>query len=200
MCLVDKYGTSRFVSCLLSLCFDKISLERRINCLDQKKIGALLKELRNEKGLTQEQFAEIVKVSNRTVSRWENGNNMPDLDILLEISDYYEIDLRELLDGERKSEKMNQELEETVLKAVDYTNSETEQYIKRVHWLLLVGAVLWFVSQLIIHTSLVENNVMSAISDFSEGAACGMVICGIVVTSRYGQRIKAFKQRLLKRQ
>jgi hypothetical protein len=95
---------------------------------------------------------------------------------------------------------MNQELEETVLKAVDYTNSETEQYIKRVHWLLLVGAVLWFVYQLIIHTSLVDNNVISAISDFSEGAAYGTVICGIIITSRYGQRIKAFKQRLLKRQ
>lgn len=49
--------------------------------MDQKKIGMLLKELRNEKGLTQEQFAELVSVSNRTVSRWENGNNMPDLDI-----------------------------------------------------------------------------------------------------------------------
>ena len=65
--------------------------------MDQKKIGSLLKELRKEKGLTQEQFAEIVNVSNRTVSRWENGNNMPDLDILIQISDYYEIDLRELL-------------------------------------------------------------------------------------------------------
>ena len=95
--------------------------------MDQKKIGALLKELRTEKGLTQEQFAEIVNVSNRTVSRWENGNNMPDLDILIQISDYYEIDLRELLDGERKSEKMNKEMEETVLKAADYTNSETER-------------------------------------------------------------------------
>lgn len=40
--------------------------------MDQKKTGLLLKELRNEKGLTQEQFAEIVNVSNRTVSRWEN--------------------------------------------------------------------------------------------------------------------------------
>lgn len=168
--------------------------------MNQKKIGTLLKKLRNEKGLTQEQFAEIVNVSNRTVSRWENGNNMPDLDILIQISDYYEINLRELLDGERKSEKINKELEETALKAVDYTNSETERYIKRVHWLLLVGAMLWFVSQLISHTSLVENNVVSAISNFFEGAACGMVICGIIITSRYGQRIKAFKQRLLKRQ
>ncbi|MDE6701954.1 MAG: helix-turn-helix domain-containing protein [Acetatifactor sp.] len=168
--------------------------------MNPKKIGALLKKLRNEKGLTQEQFAEVVNVSNRTVSRWENGNNMPDLDILIQISDYYEIDLRELLDGERKSEKMNKELEETVLKAVDYTNSETELYIKMVHGLLFIGAMLWLISQLIGHTSLVDNNVMSAISDFSEGAACGMVVCGIIITSRHGQRIKAFKQRLLKRQ
>ena len=111
--------------------------------MDQKKIGKLLKELRNEKGLTQEQLAEIFNVSNRTVSRWENGNNMPDLDILIQISDYYEINLRELLDGERKSEKMNKELETTVLKAVDYTNSETEKYTKRVFWILMTGAVLW---------------------------------------------------------
>lgn len=180
--------------------------------MDQKKIGRLLKKLRNEKGLTQEQFAEMLNVSNRTVSRWENGNNMPDLDILIQISDYYEINLRDLLDGERKSEKMskeseenkkseeNKELEETVLKAVDYTNSETERYTRRVHWLLLAGAMLWFVSQLISHTSLVENNVMSAISEFFAGMACGMGICGIIITSRYGQRIKAFKQRLLKKQ
>ena len=168
--------------------------------MDQKKIGSLLKKLRNEKGLTQEQFAEIVNVSNRTVSRWENGNNMPDLDILIQISDYYEINLRELLDGERKSDKMNKELEETVLKAIDYTNRETEQHTKRVFWLLLTGAMFWFISQLISHTSLIENHVMSAISDFSMGAACGMIICGIIITSRYGQRIKAFKQRLLKRQ
>ena len=48
--------------------------------MDQKKIGGFLKELRNQKGLTQEQLAEQFCVSSRTVSRWENGNNMPDLD------------------------------------------------------------------------------------------------------------------------
>lgn len=91
-------------------------------------IGEFLKELRKEKELTQQQFAEILNVSNRTVSRWENGNNMPDLDVLIYISDYYEIDLRELLDGESKSEKMNKEFEETILKTVDYTNTEAEKY------------------------------------------------------------------------
>ena len=68
--------------------------------MNQQKIGVFLKVLRKQKGLTQEQIAEKFNVSNRTVSRWENGNNMPDLDILIEISDYYEVDLRELLDGE----------------------------------------------------------------------------------------------------
>lgn len=168
--------------------------------MDQKKIGRLLKTLRKEKGLTQEQFAEIVHVSNRTVSRWENGNNMPDVDILIQISDFYEINLRELLDGERKNEKMeNNDLEKTVLKAVDYTNSETERYTEKVHLFLVAGVIFWFVSQIITHTSFAEDRIMGAISDFSEGVALGMMLCGIMVTSRYGKRIQAWKQRMLKR-
>ena len=74
--------------------------------MDQKKIGVFLKELRKKKEMTQEQIAEQFNVSSRTVSRWENGNNMPDLDILIEMSDYYELDLREILNGERKSGNM----------------------------------------------------------------------------------------------
>ena len=81
--------------------------------MNQEKIGKFLKELRKQKGLTQEQIAEKFNVSNRTISRWENGNNMPDLDILIEISDYYEVDLREILNGERKSENMDKEMKET---------------------------------------------------------------------------------------
>ena len=171
--------------------------------MNQQKIGTFIKMLRKQKGLTQEQIAEKFNVSSRTVSRWENGNNMPELDILIEISDFYEVDLRELLDGERRSEKVsneNDKKEETVLKAVDYANIETERYTKRVHWLLLTGAIFWFISSLINHTVLDSNTVLNAISNFAEGAASGMIICGIVFTSRYSQRIKVFKQRLLKRQ
>ena len=84
--------------------------------MDQIKIGNFIKALRREKGLTQEQLAERFGVARRTVSRWETGSNMPDLDILMEMSDFYAVDLRELLDGERKGEKMNKELEETVMK------------------------------------------------------------------------------------
>lgn len=98
--------------------------------MDQKKIGSFLKELRKEKGITQEQFAETLGVSGRTVSRWETGSNMPDLDIIIEIADYYDVELREVLDGERKSESMNKEMEETVLKVADYSNEEKNDFQK----------------------------------------------------------------------
>lgn len=44
--------------------------------MDQKKIGSFLKELRKEKNVTQEQLAEILGVSSRTVSRWETGGSL----------------------------------------------------------------------------------------------------------------------------
>ena len=53
--------------------------------MDQQKIGEFLKELRKEKGITQEQLADKLFVSRRTVSRWETGSNMPDLDVLVEL-------------------------------------------------------------------------------------------------------------------
>lgn len=58
--------------------------------MNQKQIGLFLKELRKQKGLTQRQLAEILGVSDRSVSRWESGNNMPDLSILVELADFYE--------------------------------------------------------------------------------------------------------------
>ena len=83
--------------------------------MDQKKIGGFLKELRREKGVTQEQLAERLGVSSRTVSRWETGSNLPDLDLLMVLADYHGVELRELLDGERKDTTMNPELKETVV-------------------------------------------------------------------------------------
>ena len=77
--------------------------------MDQMKIGELLRKLRNEKHLSQEQLAEKLNVSSRSVSRWENGNTMPDISLIIELADFYDIDIRELLNGERKSEKMDKE-------------------------------------------------------------------------------------------
>jgi len=108
--------------------------------MDQKKIGLFLRELRKEKELTQEQLAEQFNVSNRTVSRWETGTNMPDLSVLVELSDFYQVDIKEIIDGERKSEKMNEETRETLVKVAEYTEEEkkAQQYKMR----KVIGGIL----------------------------------------------------------
>ena len=98
--------------------------------MDTKKVGEFLKILRKERGLTQEQLAEILLVSGRTVSRWETGTNMPDLGILIQMAEFYAVDVKEILDGERKSENMDKELKETLSKVADYNKLEKEKVTK----------------------------------------------------------------------
>lgn len=114
--------------------------------MDQIKIGSFLRELRKEKGFTQEQLAEKFGVSGRTVSRWENGNNMPDISILVELADYYNVDIRELIDGERKSEDMDKQTKEIVEKVVDYTTEDKEQIIKKTLLWSRIGIVTLFLA------------------------------------------------------
>ena len=71
--------------------------------MDTKKIGIFLKDLRNEKGMTQEQLGEKLGVSNKTISRWETGKYMPPIDCLNMLSDIYNISINEILGGERAS-------------------------------------------------------------------------------------------------
>lgn len=98
--------------------------------VDNIKMGAFLKELRKEKELTQEQLAEKFAVSSRTVSRWENGKTMPEMSVLVELADYYGVDAKEIIDGERKSEFVAREDIDTLQKTTDYAEDEKEITIK----------------------------------------------------------------------
>ena len=101
--------------------------------MDQIKIGAFLRELRKEHELSQEQLAERFNVSSRSVSRWENGNTMPDISVMIELADFYDIDIRDLLRGERKSENMEEDLKETLEMVADYTEAEKAKILKKVY-------------------------------------------------------------------
>lgn len=165
--------------------------------MDQQKIGAFLKELRKEKTVTQEQLAEVLNVSRRTVSRWETGSNMPDLDILVELADYYDVDIRELLDGERRSEQMDKEMKDTVLQVADYSNEEKERLLRRMHWLFIAGLIGFAAFLVISAAGLADTSPYEGIGSFGLGIAFGMIILGVIFTSRYAARIREFKKRLL---
>ena len=115
--------------------------------MNQIKIGVFLRELRKGKGLTQEQLAEQFNISRRSVSRWETGSNMPDVGVLIEIADFFDVDICEIIDGERKSENMEKE-KETLKKVADYADAEKAKLKKKVSnifkWMcvMLLGSVL----------------------------------------------------------
>ena len=163
--------------------------------MDQSKTGLFIKELRKEKGLTQEQLAEQFCVSRRTVSRWETGSNLPDLDILVEMADYYDVELRELLDGERKSGKMDKELEETVLKVADYSNEEKQKITQRMHYLFIGGFIAAVVYMILLFTDHADN----FLGGMCLGITFGMMIVGVIMTSKYAAKIRTYKMKLLRR-
>ena len=142
--------------------------------MNQQKIGNFLKELRKDNKLTQEQLAEKFSISNRTVSRWENGNNMPDLSVLLELADFYNVDVREIIDGERKSENMEKNLKEAIHKVTEYTDYKKEEKKKKLNKYFILGLVCVLIVILDNQFKLLSYVFKGNIPDFIDGALCGL--------------------------
>lgn len=163
--------------------------------MNQVKIGEFLRELRKGKGLTQEQLAEQFNISRRSVSRWETGSNLPDLDILIEMSDYYGVELKEILNGERKGEKMNEELKETVLKVAEFSNEDKRKLTERMNKLFIAGLVAAVIYIILFFT----DNADNLIGGLSLGITFGMMIVGVIITSKNITKIRKMKMRIVKK-
>ena len=103
--------------------------------MDMVKIGQFLAELRKDKMLTQEQLAQILGVTNKTISRWETGNYLPPVEMLMSLSEFYQVSINELLSGQRLSDAQYREYAEenmkTALAESSFTLKEKMDYFKR---------------------------------------------------------------------
>lgn len=72
--------------------------------MNQMRSGQLIAQKRKERNLTQEQLAELIGVSNKTISKWERGKCMPDYDVVEALCDQLHITLDQLIKGEEKSD------------------------------------------------------------------------------------------------
>ncbi|HHW95430.1 MAG TPA: helix-turn-helix domain-containing protein [Mogibacterium sp.] len=157
--------------------------------MDQQKIGAFLKTLRKEKGMTQEQLAEQFNVAGRTVSRWETGVNMPDLSLLVELAEFYHLDVTEIIDGERKGTKMDQEMKETLTKVAEYSDSEKKvlkkNYRKIIAWILSGFGVFIIITAMTIFPS------------ESSWGAIYSTIGSIIITCGVFQLLKGYRYRFI---
>lgn len=150
--------------------------------MDQKNVGLFLRELRKEKQLTQEQLAERFGVTSRSVSRWETGSNMPDLSILVELADFYDVDIRDIIDGERKGEDMNKEEKERLQLVADYAETEKNTLLMRLRIFSIVGLVS-LIAGLTMMVISRDNNL--PVYDYLMGTLMGVAIGALLVAVFY---------------
>lgn len=116
--------------------------------MDQIKIGKFIAECRKNRNLTQANLAEKLNITDRAISKWENGKSMPDSAIMLELCEILNISVNELLSGEKIDMKeYNENLEKNLLEMI----KQKEEADKR----LLTLEIFISVLVLIIFLSLV---------------------------------------------
>ena len=107
--------------------------------MDTIKIGQFIKSLRKENSLTQREVAERLNVSEKTVSKWETGNGMPEVSIMLPLFKLFGISINELLSGERLDEKQYVEkAEENMAMLIDKTTPRKKIVISTISCVLVI--------------------------------------------------------------
>ena len=167
--------------------------------MNQKKIGSFLKELRKEKGITQEEFAENLNVSGRTVSRWETGVNMPDISLLVDIAEFFNVSIPEIINGERKSEIMEKEVKEVAEAMSNYAGAEKSVILKRVKLISIIGLislVIGLVMEAINYDSMIP--IYECMKETCLGFGVGALATMVLYTTGILEKIKNRKSKQMK--
>ena len=139
--------------------------------MDQMKIGKFIADCRKRKGLTQMQLAEALGITDRAVSKWENGRAMPDSSIMLELCALIGITVTDLLNGEVVTmEKQNEILEQKALELLKQ-KEETDR------WQLILEIVIGVLSTAI----LLGFCLVAAYVPMPTGWRVGLIAGGFVI-------------------
>lgn len=139
--------------------------------MDQVKIGKFIAECRKEKHLTQSQLAERLGVSDRAVSKWENGRSMPDSSIMLELCDQIGINMNELFSGRRIDMENYKEIAENNLLQMKRNEEQNNKSMLRLEVVIGTLATVSFLTLAFTATLAVTNVVWR----------CGTIIAGFLI-------------------
>ena len=115
--------------------------------MDQIKIGKFIAAMRKEQNLTQRQLAGLLQISDKTVSKWECGNGMPEVGTMLPLCETLHINVNELLTGERLNAGYQEKAEENLVDLVQEKESEIVQSRKKMVMMTAASVcaiALWF--------------------------------------------------------
>ncbi len=111
--------------------------------MNQEKIGKFIAECRRQRKMTQSELGEKLGVTEKSISNWENGRNMPDLSLFKPLCEELNISLNDLMSGEKVKEKdYRDKLEENIINTIDYSNKKIESRNVFIGLLLIVFGVL----------------------------------------------------------
>lgn len=126
--------------------------------MEQEKIGKFIAKCRKDKKITQQELAEKLGVSDRTIGNWENGRNMPDLSLFKPICDELDITINDFLNGEivnkeeSKEEYINKS-EKNIVNTIEYSQNIISKLIKKSGYILMLVGILISVSALTVFNS-----------------------------------------------
>lgn len=157
--------------------------------MNQDKIGKFIAECRREKNMTQARLSEILGVSEKSISNWENGRNMPDLSLFKPLCDELNITINELMSGEKINKDDYQEkFEENIVNTIDYSTRKINRYSQVISMILVIFGLFISISAIMIFPS--ESSWGSIYSVF------GIIIFMIGIT-RLLSRVKWYEKLLL---
>lgn len=111
--------------------------------MNQEKIGKFIAECRRQRKMTQSELGEKLGVTEKSISNWENGRNMPDLSLFKPLCEELNISLNDLMSGEKVKEKeYRDKLEENIINTIDYSNKKIESRNVFIGLLLIVFGIL----------------------------------------------------------
>ena len=149
--------------------------------MNQTAIGIYIAKKRREKNLTQEQLAEKIGVSNKTISKWENGKCMPDYSIIEQLCKELSVTLSELMDGEDAAEDSVRVYDDEQILDLLHRTQELERQKG-----VLCGFVLIILG--IASSTLSRNTGGTDVQDFLSGVLMGLsvaeILAGIVVVGK----------------
>lgn len=149
--------------------------------MNQSAIGNFIAQKRKEKNLTQAQLAQILGISNKTISKWETGRCMPDYSIIKKLCEELGITLSELIDGEEEKESIRVYDDEQILELLKrIQNLEQQKNILYGILLITMGIALLAVSQ-----TFGGSDVKDFLSGTLLGISIGEMLAGVYVTARY---------------
>ncbi len=122
--------------------------------MNQEKIGNFIAECRKSKKITQSELAEKLGVTDRSVSNWENGKNMPDLSLFKTLCEILGITINELLSGERLSKQEYQEkFEENIVNTINYSTNKLHKYNQIISLIIVIFGLFVSMSAIMIFPS-----------------------------------------------